>query len=209
MPSVVTMTGPGTATVTDDAAVAIASQTLVQQASFNSIILQIGSTEVPGTLLACLSGINDSLTRIADTDALIAKKISDINIAMGSMAVAQASLTAVTAITAANQIETNNFQKQATKDALTRAGLPEPVLPPLTDQLQTGVVSGVALNQAAVAGGAVTSFITSNTAALGTWITQTKVYTTVASFLSDAADSVLAVLPASVRSVFAKAKGGA
>jgi len=208
MPTVATMTGPGTITITDDAAAAIALQTTEQQTSFNAIIAQIGSPVITGSLIACLSGINDSLTRIADTDALIAKKISDINIAMGSMAVAQASLTSVTAITAANQIETNNFQKQATKDALTRAGLPEPVLPELTDQLQTSVVSGVALNQAAVAGGAVTAFITSNTAALGTWIGQTKVYTTVANFLSDAADSVLAVLPASVRSTLAKAKGG-
>jgi hypothetical protein len=208
MPSVVTMTGPGTATVTDDAAVAIAAQTLAQQASFNSIILQIGSTEVPGTLLAILSGINSSLANIADADKLIAKKLSDLNISTGSIAVAQSSLTAVTAMAAANQIETNNKQVAATNEALKRAGLPEPTLPSLPEQIQTSVVNGVALNQAAVVGGAVTSFITTNTVALGTWITGTKAYTTVAGWVSDAADSILGVLPPSVSSLFAKAKGG-
>jgi len=208
MPSVVTMTGPGTATVTDDAAVAIFNQTLAQQASFNSIIMQIGNTEVPGTLLAILSGINSSLANIADADKLIAKKLSDLNVSTGSVAVAQSSLTAVTAMAAASQVENNNFQKQATLEALKRADLPEPVLPPLPKQIETSVINGVALNQAAVAGGAVTSFITTNTVALGTWITGTKAYTTVAGWLSDAGDSILGVLPSSVSSLFAKAKGG-
>jgi hypothetical protein len=202
------MTGPGTATVTDDAAVAIGAQTLAQQAAFNSIILQIGSTEVPGTLLAILSGINDSLARIADADKLIAKKLSDINISTGSVAVAQSSMTAVTAMAAANQIETNNKQVAATNEALARAGLPEPKVPPVPEQLKESVINGVALNQAAVAGGAVSSFITTNTVALGTWITGTKAYTTVAGFISDAGDSILGVLPTSVQSLFAKAKGG-
>ena len=208
MPSTVTLTGPGSATVTDDAFAAIQAQTLAQQASFNSIILQIGNTEVPGTLLAILSGINSSLANIADADALIAKKLSDIQIAVGSTAVATSSLTAVTAMAAANQIQTNNHQTQASKEALARAGLPEPTLPPIPEQLKESVINGVALNQAAVAGGAVTSYITSNTVALGTWITQTKAYTTVAKWLEDAGDTLLGIVPTSVRSLFAKAKGG-
>jgi len=208
MPSVVTMTGPGTATVTDDAAVAIFNQTLAQQASFNSIIMQIGNTEAPGTLLAILSGINSSLANIADADKLIAKKLSDLNVSTGSVAVAQSSLTAVTAMAAASQVENNNFQKQATLEALKRADLPEPVLPPLPTQIETSVINGVALNQAAVVGGAVTSFISTNTVALGTWITGTNAYTTVAAWLSEAGDSILGVLPSSVSSLFAKAKGG-
>lgn len=208
MPSVVTMTGPGTATVTDDAAVAIFNQTLAQQAAFNSIIMQIGNTEVPGTLLAILSGINSSLANIADADKLIAKKLSDLNVSTGSVAVAQSSLTAVTAMAAASQIEQNNFQKQATLDALKRADLPEPVLPTLPAQIKTSVINGISLNQAAVVGGIVTDYITTNTAALGTWIAGTKAYTTVAGWLSDAADSILGVLPPSVSSLFAKAKGG-
>ena len=208
MPSVVTMTGPGTATVTDDAAVAIFNQTLAQQAAFNSIIMQIGNTEVPGTLLAILSGINSSLANIADADKLIAKKLSDLNVSTGSVAVAQSSLTAVTAMAAASQIEQNNFQKQATLDALKRADLPEPVLPTLPAQIKTSVINGISLNHAAVVGGIVTDYITTNTAALGTWITGTKAYTTVAGWLSDAADSILGVLPPSVSSLFAKAKGG-
>ena len=208
MPSVVTMTGPGTATVTDDAAVAIFNQTIAQTAAFDSIILQIGSTEVPGTLLAILSGINSSLANIADADKLIAKKLSDLNISTGSIAVAQSSLTAVTAMAAASTVEQNNFQKQAATEALQRAGLPPPVLPPLQKQIETSVLNGVALNQAAVVGGAVTSFITTNTVALGTWIAGTKAYTTVAAWLSEAGDSILGVLPPSVSSLFAKAKGG-
>jgi hypothetical protein len=202
------MTGPGTATVTDDAAVAIFNQTLAQQASFNSIIMQIGNTEAPGTLLAILSGINSSLANIADADKLIAKKLSDLNVSTGSVAVAQSSLTAVTAMAAASQVENNNFQKQATLEALKRADLPEPVLPPLPTQIETSVINGVALNQAAVVGGAVTSFISTNTVALGTWITGTNAYTTVAAWLSEAGDSILGVLPSSVSSLFAKAKGG-
>lgn len=213
MPSFVTMTGPGTTTVTDDAAAAIILQTAALEKAFTllqtSISLPTGLPAAPGSLIACLSGINASLARIADSDALIAKKLSDLNISTGAVAVASSSLTAVTSIAAANQIETNNKQVAATNEALKRAGLPEPTLPPLPEQLKESVVNGVALNQAAVASGAVTSFITTNTAALGTWITQTKVYTSVATWVEEAADIVVGVLPDSVRSLFAKAKGGA
>lgn len=212
MPSFVNMTGPGTATVTDDAAAAIVLQTAALTKALlslqTSISNPVGLPALPGSLVACLSGINSSLARIADADDRIAKKLSDLNISTGSIAVAQSSLTAVTSIAAANQIETNNKQVAATNEALARAGLPEPKVPPVPEQLKTSVVNGIALNQAAVVGGAVTSFITTNTVALGTWITGTKAYTTVAGWVEEAGDIVLGILPDSVKSLFAKAKGG-
>jgi len=214
MPSVVTMTGPGTATVTDDAAAAIALQTVAITTALNTLQATLygpgipPAPALPGSIGACLSGINSSLTRIADYDKAIAKSISDLNIAIGSMAVSTSALTSITAHAAANQITTNNYQVQATTEALERSGLPPPSLPSEEDQLKAGVTSGLALHAAGVAQGAIGQFVTTNTLSLGQWIGETSAYQTVAGWVNQAKDSLISVLPPSVQSALDKAKGG-
>jgi hypothetical protein len=212
MPTIGVMNGPGTVQIIDDAAAAITAQSLAVTgalgAGFGSIITQIGNAEVPGTILACLAEINGNLTRIADADQSISKGISDLNIAIGTMSAAMSENNSIMAISAANQIQTNNFQAQVTKDALARAGIPEPIMPPLKDQLKEAVTGGLTLNTVSVASGAVTQFVKSSVTSTAIWIAETTVYQTAAGFLSKAKDSILSILPPSVQSALSKAKTG-
>lgn len=194
MPSVVTMTGPGLATVTDDTAVAITTAlTPAVTAGLNAIILQIGNPEVPGTVLACLAEINANLGRIADQDKAIAKAVSDLNVAMGTMATAAASNNAVQAMVAANQIQTNNFQTQVTKDALKRAEIPLPEIPEFKEQIKTAVQEGIEFNAISRVNGAITNFINTSIQDTATWIAGTAAYQTVESWLKSAKDSILSI----------------
>jgi len=203
------MTGPGTATVTDDTAVAISTVlTPAVTAGLNAIILQIGQPEVPGTVLASLSEINANLTRIADQNKAIAKGISDLDKSIGTMAVATVNNNAIQAMLAVNQIKTNNFQTQVTKEALKRADLPLPKEPELKEQLKTAVEEGIQFNAISTLNGAVTSFINTTVSGTATWIAGTEAYKTVASYVTQAKDAVLAVELPSGKSIASILKTG-
>lgn len=209
MPTVVTLTGPGTGIVTDDAAVAITTVlTPVIQANYAAIIAQIGNAEVPGTMLACLAEINHNLGRIADQDKAIAKAIGDLNIAMGTMATASMANNSVQAMLAANTIQTNNFQTQVTKDALKRADIPEPEMPEFKEQIKTAVKEGIEFNAISRVNGAVTNFINTSIQDTATWIAGTAAYQTVSEYLKKAKDSILSIEISSGRSLASMLKTG-
>jgi hypothetical protein len=207
MPSVVTMTGPGTATVTDDAAIAITTVlTPAVTAGFTAIIAQIGNAEVPGTVLAELGQISYNLSRIADSDKAIAKAISDLNIAIGTISSAASESNAIQSMAVANQIKTSNFQIQATKDALKRADLPEPVVPEIKEQIKTAVVDGIEFGTIAAANGAINLAIKSTVQGTATWIAGTSAYQTIEGYLKQAKDSVLSIEIPSPASILSRAK---
>jgi hypothetical protein len=207
MPSVVTMTGPGTATVTDDAAIAITTVlTPAVAAGFTAIIAQIGNAEVPGTVLAELAQISYNLSRIADSDKAIAKAISDLNVAIGTISSAASESNAIQSMAVANQIKTSNFQMQATKDALKRADLPEPVLPDIKEQIKTAVTDGIEFGSIAAANGAINAAIKSTVQGTATWIAGTSAYQTIEGYLKTAKDSVLSIELPSPASILSRGK---
>jgi hypothetical protein len=207
MPSVVTMTGPGTATVTDDAAIAITTVlTPAVVTGFTAIIAQIGNAEVPGTVLAELGQISYNLSRIADSDKAIAKAISDLNVAIGTISSAASESNAIQSMAVANQIKTSNFQMQATKDALKRADLPEPVVPEIKEQIKTAVVDGIEFGTIAAANGAINLAIKSTVQGTATWIAGTSAYQTIEGYLKQAKDSVLSIEIPSPASILSRAK---
>ena len=128
MPSFVTMTGPGTATVTDDAAVAIAAQTTALTGAIALAVTKIGgipkppgSPNEPGTIIAIeaqIANVNTTLVRIADTENLIKDQLFSLNIALAGLTSATSNNTSVQTMLAVNQIKTNNFQVAVTKDGL-------------------------------------------------------------------------------------------
>ena len=207
MPSIVTMTGPGTATVTDDAAIAItAVLTPAMTAGFTAIIAQIGNAEVPGTVLAELGQISYNLSRIADSDKAIAKALSDLNVAIGTISSAASESNAIQSMAVANQIKTSNFQIQATKDALKRADLPEPVVPEIKEQIKTAVTDGIQFGSIAAANGAINLAIKSTVQGTATWIAGTSAYQTIEGYLKQAKDSVLSIEIPSPASILSRAK---
>jgi len=203
MPSVVNMTGPGTATVTDDAAAAIAAQTTAMGTANAALIAAIGAPgpAVPGTLKGTLAAINDNLGRIADQDKAIAKALYDLNIAVGTMSVAVSDSNSTKTILAANQIETNNFQTAVTKDALKRAGLPEPKMPSLEEQLKTSVENGISFSLISTANGAIQHFLQKTIKSTAEWIAGTAPYMAVEAYLKKIKDAILAIEVPSLESI--------
>jgi len=207
MPSIVTMTGPGTATVTDDAAIAITTVlTPAVVTGFTAIIAQIGNAEVPGTVLAELGQISYNLSRIADSDKAIAKALSDLNVAIGTISSAASESNAIQSMAVANQIKTSNFQIQATKDALKRADLPEPVVPEIKEQIKTAVTDGIEFGTIAAANGAINAAIKSTVQGTATWIAGTSAYQTIEGYLKQAKDSVLSIEVPSPASILSRTK---
>jgi hypothetical protein len=201
------MTGPGTATVTDDAAIAItAVLTPAVVTGFTAIIAQIGNAEVPGTVLAELGQISYNLSRIADSDKAIAKALSDLNVAIGTISSAASESNAIQSMAVANQIKTSNFQIQATKDALKRADLPEPVVPEIKEQIKTAVTDGIEFGTIAAANGAINAAIKSTVQGTATWIAGTSAYQTIEGYLKQAKDSVLSIEVPSPASILSRAK---
>jgi len=140
MPSFVTMTGPGTATVTDDAALAITAQTATLSAAIQAAVLQlIGSSIIPGTLGAIdnkLDLIANQLTGLADNADILSKTVSDLKSSQAALVSLQQESNIMQTMAVSDQIDTNRFQTQVTNEALDRAGIPRPKMPPFLDTLK-------------------------------------------------------------------------
>ena len=205
MPSFVTMTGPGTTTVTDDAAGAIVAQTTALTAAIAASTLKVtGAPGIPGTLWAIdadLAAIQKSIARIADSEDVIKDQLYNLNIALAGLTSATSNNTSVQTMLAVNQIKTNNFQVAVTKDGLKAAGVPEPVMPTIVEQIQTAI--NEALEFASL--GRVTGFFTdtlNNTInGITSFISGTAVYKTVAAKLEEFKNAVLNIIPPSPTSI--------
>ena len=211
MPSFVTMTGPGTATVTDDAAAAIALQTTALPAAIAASTLKIGgipkppgSPNEPGTLIAIeaqIANVNTTLGRIADSEATISSQLQSLNIALAGLTSATSNNTSVQTMLAVNQIKTNNFQVAVTKDGLKAAGIPEPVMPTIIEQIQTAINEALEFASLARVAGFFTDTLNGIITGISTYITGTEVYKTVAAKLEEFKQALLVILPPSAASV--------
>jgi len=142
MPSFVSMTGPGTAVVTDDAAVAITAQTTALTAAITAAVATLigppGSV-AKGTLNDVankLDLIASQLVAIADFADALTLSVNDIKIAQSSMVSLQQESNIMQSMAVSDQLDTNRFQTQVTNEALDRAGIPRPTMPPFLDTLK-------------------------------------------------------------------------
>ena len=194
MATTVTMTGPGTTTIVNDAAAAIALQTTALTAELVFID-------------ADLFQININIAKLVDQAKVSAKALSDLQVSIAGLSAATSNSAVIQAAAAANQIQTNNFQVAATKQTLEATGQPVPTLPPVVDQMKTVVTDSLVLNAAATAEGAITNFIQTQAAAAQTWLVGTEVYKDVASWLKKQKDTlVAAIFPPSKDTVESAAK---
>jgi hypothetical protein len=190
MATVITMTGPGTTTVAlDPVAAAIATANL-------ATVKQLTAIQA-----ACVE-INKAVLELKNNTGVSAKALSDLQIAVASVATATASQTVIQAAAASNQIKTNNFQVQATKDALIATGQPVPQEPPIVEQLTTTIKDSLTMNGAAQAQGAITNFVTTQSAAIATWILTTETYKDITTYLKKAKDTIVAsIFPPTAKDV--------
>lgn len=194
MPTTVTMTGPGTTTIVNDAAAAILAQTAALTAELVFID-------------ADLFQININVAKLVDQAKVSAKALSDLQVSIAGLSAATSNSAVIQAAAAANQIQTNNFQVAATKQTLEATGQPVPTLPPIPDQMKTVITDSLVLNAAATAEGAITNFIQTQAAAAQTWLVGTEVYKDVASWLKKQKDTlVAAIFPPSADTIQSAAK---
>ena len=142
MPSFVTMTGPGTAVVTDDAALAITAQTAALTGALATqvgILIGTPVSPLPGTL----SSINLKLELIAKQLSVLVEhsktssaSISDLSVAQSALVNLQQESNIMQSMAVCDQMDTNRYQTQVTNEALDRAGIPRPVMPPFLDTLK-------------------------------------------------------------------------
>jgi len=200
----VTMTGPGTTTIIDDAAAAITAQTnaITTTMTTNTTNLVTALT----SMNAAVNQINNNVAALVTQSTLMSKAISDLEVVTSVAATSQSTLNALQATAVANQIKTNNFQMAATKEALERTGQPLPTLPDFDQQLKEGVTDAINLNVAASVQGAGIEFVNSTVAGTATLIAGTETYKGIGSWLSRQKDTIVgAIFPPSPREVASNA----
>lgn len=151
MTTTITLTGPGNATVTDTAVDAILAQTAALATPVTGSIAKLQNV--------CAGNALNSI-ELKNEIQVLTKSLRTLQQTVGSIAVASAGTSAILAMQAANQIQTNNFQVQATKEALERTGQPVPVPPPIAQQIKKSVEESAILMQVGQAEGFVTTQIT-------------------------------------------------
>ena len=197
MTTTVTQTGPGTWTIVNDAAAAIAAQTTALTAELVFID-------------ADLWHINNKLGDMLDQAKLQSKALSDLSISIAGLSAATSNVAVIQAAAAANQIQTNNFQVAATKQTMKATGQEPPTLPPIPDQMQEVITNSLTLNAAATAEGAITNFISTQAASAQAWIIGTETYKDIASWLKNAKDTVVsAIFPPSPKTIASGASAAA
>jgi len=141
MPSFVKMTGPGEAVITDDAAVEIAKQTTIIAAAITTAVNDLKG--IPGTGSASPGTFEDiankldliakHLIAIAGTSDTLSKAVVDIKAKQSALVSLQQESNIMQAMAVCDQMDTNRTQTQISYEALDRAGIPRPKLPPILD----------------------------------------------------------------------------
>jgi hypothetical protein len=196
MTTTVTMTGPGSTTIVNDAAAAITAQTIALSAEL---------VFIDGAIVQ----INNNIAKILEQSILQSKALSEISIALAGVSSATSNQTVLQAAATANQIKTFNFQVEATKAALIRTGQPVPVMPPITQQLEETISEATILQGAAVAQGAITNFISQQAVSTQAWIVGTEVYKTTAEYIKKAKNSLVSLITPPSASTIASAVAAA
>jgi hypothetical protein len=193
---------PVVTTVVDTYSAAVAAQTEAQALLMANLIAALGilGPATPTSLKGTLAAINDNLGRIADRKKEMAKSLSDLTIALGSLSAATTIGNQIKLSIVSSTIESNNFAMAASGE--------KPTMPPLEKQIETAVKNGVTLNLSALTSGFLTNILNTFIANVTTWIQGTVVYTTVAVYLTKAKDAILSIEVPSLESIKNKIFGG-
>jgi len=203
MPTFVNMTGPGTAVVTDDAAVAITLQTELLTAAIITAVNDLkgipgtGSAS-PGTLgdiANKLDAINGNLSLLARESKAMSAAIGKVETATASTASAARKSAAIQSVAAMDQIMTNEFQKQVTKDGLTRAGIKLPVLPDFFKIAEEKIKDALNFNTMMKTQGMITQALDDSVEELQNYFKQVAKEFGITKYIQDKIDALKALVP--------------
>lgn len=187
-------------TVIDNYGAAVSAQTEVLISLLASLQLQIGNSATPGTLIACLSGINESLCAMADSRAAFSKTLNDLNFAIGSVTVSINQKVSILSMQVANKINDDNWHKKVNGA--------NPQLPDIEEQIKIVVKDALILEKTAEVSGSLSTMIKNTTEKIAFWITGTDIYKSVSAWIKTATNSVFAPILQSVTSIKNLIKGG-
>lgn len=191
MPTTITMTGPGTATLVDDTAAAILAQNILLARELLVISAALGK------IADQTASINESLIAMKNKQDAMVSAISDTADSVKQSAQATTHASAIQAVAATNQIMTNDKLIAHTEQARTDAQLPAIQYPDLATSIKTNIKNSTIMSTATEMADAVTSWTRNIFSNISNWITQTYVYTGVKSWIKRQTDSIasLIVLP--------------
>jgi hypothetical protein len=133
----------------------LVAQTAAITAMTTSLELNLGPPGllVPGTMSNSSYVGNSLIANMADELIAIKRALKESNTALGSVSFAVASVSsvaseanAISQLAVADQMSKNAFEKAATKEALVRAGLPEPAPEPIDDTISENAKIASAIN---------------------------------------------------------------
>jgi len=144
MTTIVTQGGPGTWTITDDTSAAITAQTLALSAALDSIIIQIGAPEVPGTMIGVMSGTQGTLSIMTNKLQQIDDKLKNLTLqittlngkleqnktGLAELSSHMSQQAVIQKMAFLDQTKHNEFQQQTTNASLKDAGKPPTVVTP-------------------------------------------------------------------------------
>jgi len=188
MPTVITMTGPGTATIVDDAAAEIALLNTMLQ-------LQLGllTTEITQLRLT-IADVGNHAGRLADNSDFTSKSLDDHNSTWGSIATKLDALHSTIQAGVTNQVQKNNFDKEVTKQGMVNNGETPPPEPSLKEQITQTIKDASVMDQVMKAEGIVKKKITDAIEEIEHWIESTAIYQSITGWLKRQKDLLLSAI---------------
>ena len=142
-------------------------------------------------LRGTLNQVNLQLGDVATAGQLSSKKLRNIEIAIGAWSVALSMQTTLMACQASNQMLTNNWFMEQSPN--------KPVMPTPDEQLKENMLNAFTLTAGTSILSNTVSFVSDQAVAIGTWVTKTETYKSIAKWLEDAYNTSLAPIIASAK----------
>ena len=198
MVTTVVATGPGSTTITEDTAAAVATSSAKQVAddtkSLSEAGAQLTETERFRNTMAAMAL---SLSTIADSSKAISQKLDSLNSAIGGMQTALHDQTLTMQSIGANQMKKNAFDQALTEQKLKETGQQDTLdavnkeTSDLKAIIKQDVTDGMIVHAEIKAQGFITTKIEDAIEGIQSWITNSTIYQTITGWLSKEKDVVL------------------
>jgi hypothetical protein len=184
MPTTITMTGPGTATLIDDAAAAI----LAQNALLSAELLKISAAL--GKIADQTASINESLISMKNKQDSLVQAVSDVADSTKTSTQATVHASAIQAVAATNQIETNDKLIAHAEQSRIDAQLPAVQYPSIITRIKENIKNSEIMAKSTEMTSVVTAWGSNLFNQMSDWLTQTYVYTGIKSWLKKIGNSI-------------------
>jgi len=201
MVTTVVATGPGSTTITEDTAAAVAASSAKQVADDAKSLSEAGAqlTEVE-RFRNTMASMNQSISSIADSSKSISSKLDNINSGIGGMQAAMHDQTLTMQSIGANQMKKNAFDQALTEQKLKETGQQATLdavlerLANIEEIIKQDVRDGMIVHAEIKLQGFITTKIEDAIQGIQNWITNSAIYQTVIGWLDKETKLLLSFL---------------